>query len=164
MAVASRRRYSATMLRSSMAFISFRFRLKGLHPYKHPLGQPGYTVSKIIAKNPACFDRKPLNSEPKRNELRRSLHRNGTSWSVWRTERSIWNRAYKPQFRQKRKKITQPAGAATPRDSDAHKRIAVPKAFCVLREHTRPRPKNGKVCRSDIWPRRVSETCGTLRG
>ena len=32
-------------------------------------------------------------------------------------------------------KITQPSGAATPRDSDAHKRIAVPKAFCVLREH-----------------------------
>ena len=31
--------------------------------------------------------------------------------------------------------ITQPGGAATPRDSDTHKRIAVPKAFCVLREH-----------------------------
>ena len=31
--------------------------------------------------------------------------------------------------------ITQPSGAATPRDSDTHKRIAVPKAFCVLREH-----------------------------
>ena len=33
------------------------------------------------------------------------------------------------------KQITQPSGAATPRDSDTHKRIAVPKAFCVLREH-----------------------------
>ena len=33
------------------------------------------------------------------------------------------------------KKITQPSGAATPRNSDTHKRIAVPKAFCVLREH-----------------------------
>ena len=33
------------------------------------------------------------------------------------------------------KKITQPSGAATPRSSDAHKRIAVPKAFCVLREY-----------------------------
>ena len=62
------------------------------------------------------------------------------------------------------KKITQPSGAATHRDSDAHKRIAVPKALCVLREYTRPRPKSGKVCRSDIWPRRVSKTCGTLRG
>ena len=30
--------------------------------------------------------------------------------------------------------ITQPSGAATPRDSDAHERIAVPQAFCVLRE------------------------------
>ena len=30
------------------------------------------------------------------------------------------------------KKITQPSGAATPWDSDAHKRIAVPKALCVL--------------------------------
>ena len=33
------------------------------------------------------------------------------------------------------KQITQPSGAATPRSSDAHKRIAVPQAFCVLREH-----------------------------
>ena len=35
--------------------------------------------------------------------------------------------------------ITQPSGAATPRNSDAHKRIAVPQALCVLRE--RPHPK-----------------------
>ena len=62
------------------------------------------------------------------------------------------------------KKITQPSGAATPRDSDTHKRIAVPQALRVLREHTRPSPKSGKVCRSDTWPRRVSETCETLRG
>ena len=62
------------------------------------------------------------------------------------------------------KKITQPSGAATPRNSDAHKRIAVPQALCVLRECPRPRPKSGKVCRSTPWPRRVSETCGTLRG
>ena len=61
-------------------------------------------------------------------------------------------------------KITQPSGAATPRDSDTHKRIAVPKAFCVLWEHPRPSPKSGKVCRSDTRPRRVSETCGMLRG
>jgi hypothetical protein len=31
--------------------------------------------------------------------------------------------------------ITQPSGAATPRDSDAHERVAVPQALCVLREH-----------------------------
>ena len=62
------------------------------------------------------------------------------------------------------KGITQPSGAATPRNSDAHKRIAVPQALCVLREHTRPRPKSGKVCRSDTRPRRVSEPRKTLRG
>ena len=60
--------------------------------------------------------------------------------------------------------ITQPSGAATPRNSDAHKRIAVPKAFCVLREYIQPRPKSGKVRRSDTWPRRVSEPRKTLRG
>ena len=54
-------------------------------------------------------------------------------------------------------KITQPSGAATPRDSDAHKRIAVPQAFCVLWEHTRPRPKSGKTCRSDTRPGDVGE-------
>ena len=43
----------------------------------------------------------------------------------------------------------QPSGAATPRNSDAHKRIAVPKALCVLWEHPRPSPKSGKVCLSD---------------
>ena len=59
--------------------------------------------------------------------------------------------------------ITQPSGAAMPRDSDAHERIAVPQALCVLREHTRPRPKSGKVCRSDTRPRRVSEPRKTLR-
>ena len=60
-------------------------------------------------------------------------------------------------------KITQPSGAATPRNSDAHKRIAVQQALCVLWEYIRPRPKSGKVCRSDAQPRRVSETCGTVR-
>ena len=60
--------------------------------------------------------------------------------------------------------ITQPSGAATPRNSDAHKRIAVPKAFCVLREYPRPRPKSGKVCRFKSRPRRVSEPRKTLRG
>ena len=60
--------------------------------------------------------------------------------------------------------ITQPSGAATPRDSDAHKRIAVPQALCVLRERPRPRSKSGKVCRSDTRPRRVSEPRKTVRG
>ena len=51
----------------------------------------------------------------------------------------------------------QPSGAATPRNSDAHKRIAVPKAFCVLWEHPRPSPKSGKTCRSDTRPGDVGE-------
>ena len=55
------------------------------------------------------------------------------------------------------KKITQPSGAAAPRNSDAHKRIAVPKAFCVLWEHPRPSPKSGKTCRSDTRPGDVGE-------
>ena len=54
-------------------------------------------------------------------------------------------------------KITQPSGAATPRNSDAHKRIAVPKAFCVLWEHPRPSSKSGKTCRSDTRPGDVRE-------
>ena len=64
----------------------------------------------------------------------------------------------------KAKKTTQPSGAATPRNSDAHKRIAVPKAFCVLRECPWPRPQSGKVCRSTPWPRRVSGPRKTVRG
>ena len=62
------------------------------------------------------------------------------------------------------KKITQPSGAATPRNSDTHKRIAVPKALCVLREHTRPRPKSGKVCRSDTRPGDVRERAVRVEG
>ena len=61
-------------------------------------------------------------------------------------------------------KITQPGGAATPRNSDTHGRIAVPKAFCVLRECPWPRPQSGKVCRSDTRPRKVSKPCKTHRG
>ena len=55
------------------------------------------------------------------------------------------------------KGITQPSGAATPRNSDAHERIAVPQALCVFRERSRPRPKSGKVCRSDTRPGDVGE-------
>ena len=55
------------------------------------------------------------------------------------------------------KKITRPSGAATPRDSDAHERITVPKALCVLREHTGSRRKSGKVHRSDTRPGDVGE-------
>ena len=61
-------------------------------------------------------------------------------------------------------KITQPSGAATPRDSDAHKRIAVPQALCVFRERLRPRLKSGKVCRSDTRPGDVCERAERSEG
>ena len=51
-------------------------------------------------------------------------------------------------FGRNEKRLRSPAGPRRLRNSDAHKRIAVPQAFCVLREHPRPRPKSGKVCRS----------------
>ena len=51
-----------------------------------------------------------------------------------------------------------------PRNSDTHKRIAVPKALCVLREYTRPRPKSGKVCRSDTRPGDVCERAERSEG
>ena len=60
--------------------------------------------------------------------------------------------------------VAQPSGAATPRDSDALMRIAVPRAFCVLREHPRPRPKSGKVCRSDTRPGDVCERAERSEG
>ena len=61
-------------------------------------------------------------------------------------------------------KITQPSGAATPRDSDAHKRIAVPQALCVLREYPRPRPKSGKIRRSDTRPGNIRERAERSEG
>ena len=67
------------------------------------------------------------------------------------------NRDRKSQHQRTNNRITQPSGAATPRNSDTHKRIAVPQAFCVLREHPRPRPQSGKVCCSDTRPGDVGE-------
>ena len=61
-------------------------------------------------------------------------------------------------------KITQPSGAATPRNSDAHKRIAVPKALCVLWEHPRPSPKRGKARRSGTRPGDVRERAVRVEG
>ena len=62
------------------------------------------------------------------------------------------------------KKIMQPSGAATPRNSDTHKHVAVPKAFWVLLEHTGPRPKSGKVRRSDTRPGEVCERAVCVKG
>ena len=43
-------------------------------------------------------------------------------------------------------------------------RIAVTKALCALREHTRPRPKSGKVRRSDTRPGEVCERAERSEG
>ena len=64
----------------------------------------------------------------------------------------------------KSKKITRPSGAATPRDSDAHERVAVPQALCVLWEHPRPSPKSGKARRSDTRPGDVRERAVRVEG
>ena len=61
-------------------------------------------------------------------------------------------------------RATQPSRAATPRNSDAHKHIAVPKALCVLLEYTRPRPKSGKVRRSDTRPGNIRERAERSEG
>ena len=74
----------------------------------------------------------------------------------------VWHTSH--NFDRSEKRSRSPAGPRRLRNSDAHKRIAVPKALCVLQERLRPRPKSGKVCRFKPRPRRVSETCGTLRG
>ena len=89
------------------------------------------------------------------NRVKRSEGSDTTSTShvqkVLHTERK------KQQHHQIANRVAQPSGAATPRNSDAHKRIAVPKALCVLWEYPRPRPKSGKVCRSDTRPGDVRE-------
>ena len=65
---------------------------------------------------------------------------------------------------EQRQQGAQPSGAAMPRNSDTHKRIAVPKAFCVLWEHPRPSPKSGKTCRSDTRPGDVGERAERSEG
>ena len=63
----------------------------------------------------------------------------------------------KQQHHQVANRSRSPAGPRRLRNSDAHKRIAAPKALCVLQERLRPRPKSGKVCRSDTRPGDVGE-------
>ena len=71
---------------------------------------------------------------------------------------------YKPQFRQKRKRSCSPAGPRRLGTATRIMRIAVPKAFCVLREHPRPRPKSGKVRCSDTRPGDVCERAERSEG
>ena len=67
-------------------------------------------------------------------------------------------------FDRNEKRSRSPAGPRRLRDSDAHKRVAVPQALCVLREHPRLRPKSGKVCRSDTRPGEVRERAVRVEG
>ena len=64
---------------------------------------------------------------------------------------------HKCKYPDKQVELRSPAGPRRLRDSDAHKRIAVPKALCVLWEHPRPSPKSGKTCRFDTRPVDVGE-------
>ena len=76
-------------------------------------------------------------------------HAEGSDTSyVSHTRKALSTECENRNFDRNEKRLRSPAGPRRLRDSDTHKRIAVPKAFCVLREHPRPRPKSGKVCRS----------------
>ena len=70
----------------------------------------------------------------------------------------------KKQHHQVANRSRSPAGPQRLRSSDAHKRIAAPKAFCVLQERLRPRPKSGKTCRSDTRPGEVRERAVRVEG
>ena len=91
-------------------------------------------------------------------------HAEGSNTPLPRTFRKYCAQSEKTATSPSCKQITQPSGAATPRNSDAHKRIAVPKAFCVLWEHPRPSPKSGKTCRSDTRPGDVCERAERSEG
>ena len=73
-------------------------------------------------------------------------------------------RVKKQQHHQIAKRSRSPAGPRRLRNSDTHKRIAVPKAFCVLQERLRPRPKSGKVRCSDTRPGDVCERAERSEG
>ena len=60
--------------------------------------------------------------------------------------------------------ITQPSGAATPRDSDAHHAHRCSEDSLRSSGAPSTKIKSGKVRRSDTRPRRVSEPRKTLRG
>ena len=57
-----------------------------------------------------------------------------------------------------------PAGPRRLRGSDAHHAHRCPEALCVLWEHPRPRPKSGKVRRSDTRPGDICERAERSKG
>ena len=74
----------------------------------------------------------------------------------------VWHTSH--NFDRSEKRSRSPAGPRRLRDSDTHKRIAVPKAFYVLLEYIRPRPKSGKVRRSDTRPGDFRERAVRVEG
>ena len=91
-------------------------------------------------------------------------HAEGSNTPLPRTFRKYCAQSEKTATSPNCKKITQPSGAATPRDSDAHKRIAAPKALCVFREHPWPRPKSDKARRSGTRPGDVRKRAVRVEG
>ena len=77
---------------------------------------------------------------------------------------STAHRVKKQQHHQVANRSRSPAGPRRLGTATRIMRIAVPKAFCVLREHTRPRPKSGKVRRSDTRPGEVCERAERSEG
>ena len=76
-------------------------------------------------------------------------HAEGSDTShVSHTQKALSAGCTNRNFDRNEKRSRSPARPRRLRDSDAHKRIAVPQALCVLRECPRPRPKSGTVCRS----------------
>ena len=74
-------------------------------------------------------------------------------------------RVKKQQHHQIANRAARPSGAATPSGQRHASCASLSRRLSALFESTsRPRSQSGKVRRSDTWPRRVSETCETLRG
>ena len=77
---------------------------------------------------------------------------------------STAHRVKKQQHHQVASRLRSPAGPRRLRNSDALMRVAVPQALCVLQECLRPRPKSGKVRRSDTRPGDVCERAERSEG
>ena len=92
-------------------------------------------------------------------------HAEGSDTSyVSHTRKALSTECENRNFDRNEKRLRSPAGprrlgTATHISASLFRRLS---AF--FESTSRPRPKSGKVCRFKPRPRRVSETCGTLRG
>ena len=72
-------------------------------------------------------------------------HAEGSDTSyVSHTRKALSTECENRNFNRNEKRLRSPAGPRRLRNSDAHKRIAVPQALCVLREHPDQDPKAAK--------------------